>query len=221
MEQIIFILIIAVIAFLNWLFRESGLFGAKPEDPDAPGDPREREQARPRPQQRQEEGQEQDEIRKFLEALGLPEESPPPVPQSSQEAPPLPQEQREPSRSQARPEAPPYQRTDKQAYQRPPRPASPHHRPRTEPAQLSRAEAAAFEKLEQGEELPITDTAPDPYKRRGDAYSLVRDQIGDVDVRELLDSTEGLRKAVLLREILGRPVGLQSGYEPAHFSKLD
>lgn len=240
MEQVIFLIVIAVIAFLNWLFRESGLFGNKPEEDETA----ETRQAAPGQRRGESQTPEQDQIRRFLEALGAPEERPPPVP-GSQQPPPLEAEPAEPRRQPVQVHPPAYDRTDQEKYQR--TDDDPYRRPsqaaadraaqrrspraaaaeRMEDVSLSKAEQAALERLEQaglGDEVGSGGReigSADPYQRDHGAYRIAPSEIGEVDVRWLLESTEGLRKAIILREIIDRPIGLQLGYEPATFSRID
>ena len=161
MEQLVLILIIALISFINWLFKKSAELREKRklerqtfdggetlqrgEEP-VPGEPPA--------------GDPDDSMRRLMEALGLPQEDVPPVlPKRPATPPPIPELPKF-----VAPPAPTVRAASVPPPARPVRPSPP-----PPPAQPSRS-----------------------------------------PLRELLASPDGLKKAVMLSEILGQPKSLRS-----------
>lgn len=158
MEQLVLILIIALISFVNWLFKKSAELREKRklERQTMEGGALSQPESQPAP----EEDRDPDEsMRRLMEALGLPQdEPPPPVIRREPNPPPLPQ--------------PVFEVTPPPVTV--PTPAAPPPRPvRAAPVIV-----------------PTRRSAPSP-------------------LRELLASPEGLKKAIMISEILGKPKSLR------------
>ena len=172
MEQLVVLLAIAAISFVNWLIKKSAEQREK------------RRRAIPPPIARQDDAAEpatwrapEEDLRKFMEALGLPPDEPPPRVESWQ--PPAADFEPEPVRVPAAP--PPLPEAAVPVY-RPPR----INRPSEESLALARRLQARQDPIRAGE-------------------------IGNSSrVREMLRSPSGLRDAMILKEILAEPKGMQS-----------
>jgi hypothetical protein len=181
MEQVVILLLIALISLINWLVKKSselrkarklkegtaeGLRGA-PSAPDT---------------------QSEVNMRRFREALGLPEEAlPPAVPKrvEKQVPPPLP-----PSRPKKTPPATPA----------PSVPVAPAH---LAPAHVARAHVAPADERFRSVEL---------HHRVGKRIEHITDVAAKRSrIQELLGSRGGLRDAVVLSEILSSPKALRKG----------
>lgn len=159
MEQLVLILIIALISFINWLFKKSAELREKRKlerQTFAGGETLQRSDE-PEPVESQQ-ADPDDSMRRLMEALGLPqEEAPPVVPKREVSPPPLPQLPR---------------------FVEPPVPVA---RPAVLPSAVRQTR-------------PVT---PPPAKPKLSP------------LRELLSSPDGLKKAVMLSEILGQPKSLR------------
>ena len=178
MEQLILILLIALISFVNWVIKKSAELREKrrlerqaqrgdnlemPASPDGPAD------ASPEPPSRGDD----DSMRRLMEALGLPpDEAPPPVARRPAAPPPLP----EPVVPAALPPAPVSRRAPTVS---PTPPVGPSRHAKRTP--LRSAPVVA--------QLPAPQGAP---------------------FREVLASSDGLRKAIILSEVLGPPKALRN-----------
>ncbi len=163
MEQLVLILIIALISFINWLFKKSAEAREKRklERQTFEGGETLQRAGEIKPGARESQDPD-DSMRRLMEALGLPlEEAPPPIPRRAPASPPL-----------------------------PPIPALPNAAPVARPAAASAARASR-----------ATPPAPKPAKPA---------KPGLTPLRELLASPEGLKKAVMISEILGMPKSLRS-----------
>jgi len=202
MEQAIFIAVLLVISFLNWGLREGGFRRLAGGDPDDEPTPR-RGTGSPPPVRRPS-GPERggdDELRKFLEALGLPTDAAPPAP-AKPPPPPV--------------AVPPPPIPTPRPVTRPPRPAASapvsQRRPRAvptprvvQPARLTFAQEAAAPGAAFPTAVVRSRESTEAYRIGGPKpASPSRDRLA-----ALLSSPENLRNAVLLREVLGEPVALR------------
>jgi hypothetical protein len=149
-------------------------------------------------------------VRKFLEALGLPADALPPAPQAPKQPAPRPAAPVQPAGQRA-PSARPFQqagprRRTVDTPQPPPVPpparvSAPRPQPETaQPAfevSALRAQPAESETAAVAVRLPPRPTTAAPPERTPQQA-----------LREMLASRESIRAALLLREILGPPVGL-------------
>ena len=238
MDQLVVILIVGAVAFVKWLVENAGKSAGSAGDdtPDYPAErpaPRRRIQTPPgdaaNPTPRTESDEEK--MRRFMEALGLPSNGvPPPQPQR-----PAPRRSSEP-RSVAPPAPRPIIR--RAGPQRPAAPV-PQSQPQPAPQPARRSIAAPLDiggpLPEIPKSRPMSESAPDievstvvaqaaanagskPTPRLAAAYSTTA--AGAADLREQLRDPAALRRAILLREILGEPKGLQSLESPSIFSPL-
>ncbi len=199
--NIIGLVIFAAVALINWIAQSKAAKKAKPprdSKPEAP-EPRSVGTNQPDP--------EQERLRKFLEALGIPQDQAPPAPRPRMSPervnpPPLPKVRADlPAHGKPRPEV------------KPPRPAK-----RVEPVSVPAsafqpppqpAFAAAIETVALTDDLKNHEAAAFSYEHlHADSDVPRRDQPSRA--ARLLPSSAELRKAILLREILGAPRGLQS-----------
>ena len=186
--QIIILIVAAAIGVINWLTKKG-----EEKKPPTPSPPRS-----PRPQN--EGDAETERMRKFLEALGLPpEQAPPPVKRPAPAAPPpLPQQRKRQKRE--------------------PRPVSPPRSLDEAPAPSTRVEELHIPELEtrgvaefhtvssQISAIPTEVSAGAAL----DPYASAQQQTPAESLRRLLRSPNEVRAAILLREVLGTPRGLQS-----------
>jgi hypothetical protein len=176
----------------------------------------------PRPIQRAPRESDADRIRKFLEALGQPPSSTPPSPV-------LPRTDIPPRRLapvQPPPVIPGTWRLPREQRQKPDL-TQRESRPPAEPSRLQEilpppASAAVATAFEVHEELPVELEQSPIIKTPVEVYGAATLQVvkgADVktDIATLLVSKFGLRQAVLVREILGPPRGLQQLEDSAAF----
>ena len=204
MEQLIIILIFAAIAVTNQLLKKSRQGNIPPPDDDW------QPPVRPpssRPVARQEETEEE-RMRRFMEALGVPANSPPPrkIVRPSQGPPPI---------QPHRPVQPSVVITRKtiRTPQVPPIAVAPPMPARQEPVTvvpLSSEPVSAFpESVPIAVETPVGESPavlPQRAPAAGDASALNL----PATVRAMLANRDSIRSAILLREILDPPRGLQS-----------
>ncbi len=209
-SQFIFLLVVGVIYFLNWLVRESGFFNKK-DGPTPTG-------SRPAPQKR--DLGEDEMMRKVREALGLPDEDPAPArrfqPQETQRPPVLIQPARKPT-----PPPVPASRQRQPVATPPPVqiPSLPvqvaveaesHRGSGSELLAQDLAHAARLNReTESAYDVPKQDHGSAWHRKAGNAKNEPQRGKGNRWARELR-SASNLRKAVIMREILGPPGGLQS-----------
>ncbi len=201
MEQLIIILIFIVISIFNWLSKqaeekrardelEKGI-GTSPTSEE--GDFSEGDRlAPPKPQKR---SSEEEQIRKFFEALGLPSDviEPPPTPAP----PPQPIYKTAPQASQS---------PQKSLSKAPAKVATsaPQTRPVKSETLLTKEEQEALERIKAGKPSAFTHARPSMKTNR---ISTGRKFIDETVA--LLSNPTSARKAILLREILDRPVALR------------
>ena len=213
LDNLLFFLLIAVAALFQLLSKAISK-ARKSDSNETSSAPRPQT---PRPIQRAPRESDADRIRKFLEALGQPPSSTPPRPVLPRtdipprrlapvQPPPvipgrwrLPREPREKPDVSQRESAPLEQPSRLQQIVPPPVP------PPATPA------------FEVHEALPVELQQPPTTKTSAEAYAapkpfgVARRSEFKMDIANLLASKSGLREAILLREILGTPRGLQEG----------
>jgi len=211
LDNLLFFLLIAVAALFQLLSKAISKAGKSKSD-ETPSSPTPQ---RPRPIRRAPAESDADRIRKFLEALGQPPSSTPPPPVAPRtdipprrlapvQPPPvipgawgLPREQRE--------------KADASQRQIPPR-EPPRHVEQIVPPPVPATAATAFEVHEtlpvELQQPPIIKTAIETVAA-GTTDSLAKGTDFKTDIATLLSSKSNLREAILLREILGPPRGLQ------------
>jgi hypothetical protein len=211
LDNLLFILLIAVAALFQLLSKTISKAG-KSDSNETSSSPR---PETPRPIQRAPRESDADRIRKFLEALGQPPTSTPPPPVAPRtDVPPrrlapvqpppvipgawrLPREQREKPDVAQRESAPLEQ---------------PSHLQEIVPPPIPPPAAQAFEVHEA---LPVELQQPPIIKTPAEAYAAATQAVAKradftMNIATLLVSKSGLREAILLREILGPPRGLQA-----------
>jgi hypothetical protein len=202
MEQLVFILVVAVISLINWLLKRKAEQDKQSSAPLAPPPPAQRPAGGPL---RSPEDDEQERLRKFLEALGVPQAPPPrqPPPPVRQPPPVPPTPRRMAAPPPARPMAAPVQ------------PRRPHRTVVVSPPEKAEqdkglviAPLMAPGRMSQGA-TALGEVAPAMVVTTHEHSALATAGAPAADLRAALASHEGLRAAVLAREILGPPRGLQ------------
>lgn len=183
--DLIIFLIFGIIGLLNWLFRKNGLKDIPTNDETNPWSSKKRE-----PSEMNSGSSEEERMRKFMEALGIP--SPPPVPKRiSKQIPDT-----VVSKDSRLPKTRDYRKILQQ---------------KSEPT-ITKIEQPA---TPQGQTLePLRGRASALEEKSKDAYEILPDQVrkekvDGINVRSMLKSSENIRKAIVLREILGQPRSLQ------------
>ncbi|XHR30169.1 MAG: hypothetical protein ACFUZC_06335 [Chthoniobacteraceae bacterium] len=257
MEQLIFVLILGALALGKHFLERGGSFGGDSPD-DTPDLPQRRRPIEPRPPTAMPGSGESEEerMRRFMEALGLPQSAPPPQPKPAAQRPPEPrpaaptpaaptpaaQPQPQSPRPQrpnprhlgepyGRPMAPVFRRTKPQQQRPAPAPAPEASRPEPlrEPAKITMPvpmnktapamQVASLERLPdsggavESAAASVESAARFTTSRQG-AVQTSRDIAA---LKRDLRDPAALRKAILLREILGPPKGLQSASGPSIF----
>lgn len=193
MEQVILLLVIGLISLVNWMIQKSAEARKKRQmqeridcgevEPSQPMAARRYDRSDEEPEA---EGNPAENMRRLMEALGLPLEDAPPQPIQRQQTtpPPLPTQPREMM------QPPPLVRTVREMEERgempPPVAATPAQRPKLHDWQRKAAKA-----LEASAAAEASRTVK-PSR-----------------ARQMLRQPESLRDAVILTEILGRPKGFQ------------
>ena len=203
LDNLLFILLIAVAALFQ-LLSKAVTKARKRESNETPTRPAPKV---PRPNQRAPAESDADRIRKFLEALGQPPSSTPPPPIAPrtdipprrlapvQPPPVIPREWRLPRERR--------EITQKES----PSPELPSRVEKIVVPPVTVAAAPAFEVHEIQQE-PIVKTPVEAYAAA--TRAIVNRPHLNTDIASLLASKSGLREAILLREILGPPRGLQA-----------
>src|SRR5438552_12922158 len=203
LDNLLFLLLIAAAALFQ-LLAKAVLKAGKSDSNETSSAPR---PLTPRPTQRAPRQSDADRIRKFLEALGQPPSSTPPPPIAPrtdipprrlapvQPPPVIPREWRLPRERR--------EITQKES----PSPELPSRVEKIVVPPVTAAAAPAFEVHEIQQE-PIVKTPVEAYAAATRPI-IIRPDL-NTDIASLLASKSGLREAVLLREILGPPRGLQA-----------
>ena len=242
MDQLVFLLIVGAVAFVKWLVENAGQNPSDEprtpsrRDPDAP------RSLRPDPGDASRAETEAERMRRFMEALGLPPDAVPPSPQRK----PPTQPQR-PAAPVSKPLSVPRPMLRKgrplDPFPRPVAPAAPQPRPHiappieniqplpTLPKTASVAETAPSmevtsipqmtfaepEQAIQSAAVAVGAAAKAPTRSASQEKPAGSVQAA---LREDLRGPDALRRAILLREILSAPKGLQSAQSPTIFSPL-
>ena len=209
LDNLLFFLLIAVAALFQLLSKTLSKAG-KSDSNETSSSP---EPKRPRPIQRAPRESDADRIRKFLEALGQPSSSPPPPPVLPRtDIPPRPVAPVQPPPTLV--PRPPWELLREERRKRDARrKSSPSeqamHAEERIPPPIPVPAAAAFEVHEGGLPLepPIIKAPVEAYAATARPSAARTDFKGDIAT--LLASKSNLREAILLREILGTPRGLQ------------
>jgi hypothetical protein len=191
MEQLVIILLIALISIINWIIQKSKERREKrklEKRADATGEPVAKHEPAP------EATGTETAMRRLREALGLPDEAPPPVIPRRAEPKRMEGERIEPKRVERkkrieRPVSPPLPSPDRLAP--PPLPQA-ERRPAVVHVPPVRWEHSRFESLHKIAKPSLPEVPKQPPR-----------------IRELLQSQGGLRDAVVLSEILGPPKSLR------------
>ena len=213
LDNLLFLLLIAVAALFQLLSKAISKAG-KMDSNETSSSPK---PETPRPIQRAPRESDADRIRKFLEALGQPPTStPPPAVAPRTDVPPrplapvqpppviMPRAWRFPGQHQEKPDvsqrenAPLEQPSRFQRNVRPPVPP-----PATRAFEVHEAFAAELQ------QPPIMTQSVEAYAAQK-AFGIAKRADFKTDIASLLVSNSGLREAILLREILGPPRGLQT-----------
>ena len=211
LDNLLFLLLIAVAALFQLLSKTISKAG-KSDSNETPSSPKPQT---PRPIQRAPRESDADRIRKFLEALGQPPSSTPPTPiHPRTDIPPRPLARVQPPpvltpvwglrrERQQKPDViqtesrPPDQPSRFQQILPPPVPA-----PTTPAFEIHEALTADLRQ-------PAIITTPVEAYAAPKAFEVAKPADFKMDIATLLASKTGLREAILLREILGTPRGLQ------------
>ena len=212
LENLLFLLLIAVAALFQLLSKTISKAG-KSDSNQTSSSPRPQT---PRPIQRAPRESDADRIRKFLEALGQPPSSTPPPPVLSRtDIPP-----RRLAPVQPPPVIPGMWRLPRERREKPDvsqRESAPLEQPsrlqQVVPPTVPPPAAPAFEVHEplpvELQQPPIIKTPVEAYAA-GKAFGVAERADSKMNIATLLVSKSSLREAILLREILGQPRGLQT-----------
>jgi hypothetical protein len=210
LDNWIFVLLVVVVSLLRWLLSKATRWPSETDQkPTKPGP----QQPQPR---RTPPLSEEEQIRKFLEALGQPSTAKPPPPVAPRtDIPPRPVAPVQPPYSPiAIPEMPRPRKIERRVKIPAPAPTVRQQLPRTERRvvvteqgyQTLPVEAPTFELAEASTSPPQVARAI-PAPTAGQMASA--DQQQSLTIADLLRSAGTVRQAVILREILGQPRGLQ------------
>lgn len=243
MENLVFLVIVAALALGKWLFENAGNFGGGRDTPDDPSDefppPPRRRAATPVPRgpaSPANEETEEERVKRFMEALGLPATGAPMPPRGPQpQRPPVPERRAPLSRPKpdvrhlgepfGAPMSPPVLRRRpameprREPVPQPgPRPVIPEPAPEPMSAPVSESapamEVASLPRIEADTGRAVANAA---FGVQTTAQQLLQ-PFGAVQrpeseplavLKQQLRDPGALRRAILLREILGTPKGLQ------------
>jgi len=211
LDNLLFFLLIAVAALFQLLSKTISK-AKKSDSNETSSSP---EPQTPRPIQRAPRESDADRIRKFLEALGQPPSSTPPSPVLPRtNIPPRPLAPVQPPPALSRVWRSPRERAQKpDVSERESRPyEQPSHLQEIAPPRVTAPVTATFEVHEalpvEPQQSPIINTA---VESDATASQVVAKRAGSKrDIATLLASKSSLREAILIREILGPPRGLQA-----------
>lgn len=249
MDQIIVVLIVGALALGKWLIENSGKFQSGNDEPEdeprpvdrpastrpTPGPARTYGPPAATPSSRTETDEEK--MRRFMEALGLPANSMPPpaqrrVPQpsasSGPQRSPRPIARRLERPAQPEPSPAELQPASRRSIAAPldtggPIPDLPKSRPMSESAPAVQVTSFAPAAMAQTQAaVAAAGASVTPEKQGGFTSFAPPSPAMDLraGLREQLGDPAALRRAILLREILGEPKGLQSAESPSIFSAL-
>ena len=233
MDQLILLVVVGVIAFVKWLMENAGQ-NAPDETQSPPASP-----LRPGSGDASGTESEEERMRRFMEALGLPQNSmPPPVRKPTPRPADKPASQQLPS-----PRPHPRQLGRPLPPGRTIFPSTPAHRPDIAPPLETGGPLPTLPKIKSvGESAPSMEVTSIPQMTFAEPEQAVQSAGVAVSVpaktasrssppqqqgisaqaalREQLREPDSIRKAILLREILGAPKGLQSAQSPSIFSSF-
>lgn len=194
LEQLVIILIVGAVAFIKWAISQSN-----EENNETPIERAPRPTAMNAPRRFTSEAakeSEEERMRKFLEALGIPQTSPPPKKITRPEqAPPIPKRSSPPTPSAKKP-------APKKEVQPIPTPPAMQEMPEMpEPTPSFSDELPPV--------LPVLAMAETQVPTSQPSAKPTSVEFGGI--RDLLKAPDSLRKAVVLREILGPPKAMQRG----------
>jgi hypothetical protein len=185
-NQLIVLIIFGAIAFINYLIRQSASAPRRPGSGTRPSNP----PPSRRPTQTGQPGDDE-RLRKFMEALGVPAQTPPPRTLAPQ-PPYVPRAQAPTRRQTAKPVVP--RQLVVREFHTPPAPAQTAYQTETVGAQS----------VATGYEVSASPAAAAAVTSAGAPASSAA-----TDLRSLLRSSSSIRVAMVLKEILGAPRGLQ------------
>ena len=206
LDNLLFFLLIAVAALFQLLSKTISK-ASKSDSNETSSSPRPQT---PQPIQRTPRESDADRIRKFLEALGQPPTSTPPPPVAPRiDVPPRPLAPVQPP-----PVIPGRWRLPREQREKPdvsqresPAPEQPSRLQQIVPLPVPAPASPAFEV---NDALPVELQQPPIIKRPVEAYAVATQAGTKRDIATLLGSKSSLREAILIREILGPPRGLQA-----------
>jgi hypothetical protein len=211
LDNLLFFLLIAVAALFQLLSKTISKAG-KSDSNETSSSPRPQT---PRPIQRAPRESDADRIRKFLDALGQPPTSTPPPPVAPRiDVPPRPLAPVQPP-----PVIPSRWRLPREQREKPDvsqRESAPFEQPsRLQPIVPPPVPSPAAPAFEVHEAVPVELQQPPIIKPPVEAYTATTQAVAKradftMNIATLLVSKSGLREAILLREILGPPRGLQA-----------
>jgi hypothetical protein len=198
-ENLLFLLLVAVAFLFQFLARTAGKAGK--DQPNRTSTPTPRTST---PMPRAPADSDEDRIRKLLEALGQPPTSTPPPPVAPRtDIPPRPLAPVQPTIARPWELIREAQRKREETPKRIPPPRPVRDTAKTVPPKVAGAPEFGVQKAP----LPI---APPPIRKASTAVRATAEANEQkTDVATLLASTSGLREAIILREILGPPRGLR------------
>ena len=242
MDQLLLALVVGVFALAKWLIENRGNAERPDSNPASRGEAGQSEQRRPEPPAGNETQDEQ--MRRFLEALGLPQGSTleVPKPRPAVETQPEPQRQFEPIPPKPPRTGPQPAKFPRRQWTEQARPVRQQIAPPSEPVETIQPlpKVASTDIVMPGMEVasipemtfaspesyiqelrpaPSQPAAPGSDSPEVSAYAL-RQPGRPGPLHPLLRNPESLRQAIILREILGPPKALQSFQSPSIFSPL-
>ena len=249
MEQLIVLVVVGVLAFLKWYVENAGKGASDETRPPAQREPEsESRSQRPRTGPAPLSESEEERMRRFMEALGLPQGSVPPPVRKPVANPPISTATPIPEKPYS--QAPTVQRPHPRQLGRPLGPqarpiptAGPAPRPHLAPPLETGGPLPSIPKTASvGETAPSMEVTAIPQMTFAEPMQAVQSAATEVNaqaklpqerapqeqspksvqstLRELLRDPASQRSAMLLREILGAPKGLQFAENPSTFTPL-
>lgn len=195
MEQLVLLIVIGLISLINWLMQQAAEARERRKAESLSGQGR--QSPAPAPTARVEEDPAES-MRKLMEALGLPvEEEPPPLPRPTAQPPPPKPPTEPPPLAQSGPA-----KTEGKAQEVP-----------DSSLEAEKQEAFPLPQIPQLQRAPDAPPQPRPAMLPRASFAekgASQRPVSKSRVRELLASPAGLRDAVILSEILGRPHSLRN-----------
>ena len=244
MDQLILLVVVGVIALVKWFVENAGKNAPDATRPTASRDPVAPRTSRPAIGDASRTETEEERMRRFMEALGLPSDAVPPPARKPPVNQPIQQTAPPVSRPLPTPRPSPRQLGRPLGPGTRPLPSSaPAHRPDIAPPLETGGPLPTMPKVASvGETAPSMEVTSIPQMRFAEPEQAVQSAAAAVSavdkgasrstvqvqpasrmqaaLMEELRGPDALRKAILLREILGAPKGLQSAQSPSIFSPL-